>query len=277
MSVTAVGPATPLVGPFPKPRPFSLLEIPGVLVAEDNRWMNSANVIGYPDGTPGIWEACSTGTFRVKAEGDDRPQGRFDPFGVYFTLQCSTQSVGNYDRFYQQAEDALNATLSHAVEDALSKGVSLNPFFGDTGFTALAQNVSPRIGLSYLENAIGERTGRLGLIHSTPAITTAWGDEHLNHQDILTTLCGTPVADGSGYIGAHPVGSGGLPGPSGTKEWAFATGPVEVRVQSETRFSIDRTIDQTSNVVTVRAEKYVLAEWDTALQVGVLIDWSLTP
>ena len=277
MSVTAVGPATPLVGPVPKPRPYSLLQIPGVLVDDDNRWMNSANVLGYPDGTPGIWEACSTGTFRVKTDGAARPTGRFDPFGVYFALPCTAMSMGNYDEFYDQAERALEATLSHAVEDAISKGVSLNPFFGDTGFTALAQNVSPRIGLSYLENAIGERTGRLGIIHSTPAITTAWGDDHLSVRGHLETMCGTPVADGSGYIGAHPVGSGGLPGPSGTKEWAFATGPVEVRIQSETRFSVQQTVDRSDNSVVVRAEKYVLAEWDTALQVGVLIDWSLTP
>lgn len=279
MSVTAVGPATPLVGPDPQPRPYSLLQIPGVVVSDDNRWMNSANVLGYPDGTPGIWEACSTGTFRVKEEGDARPDGRFDPFGVYFALPCTAMSMGNYDDFYQQVEDALDATLSHAVEDAISQGVAMNPFFGDTGFEDLAQNVSPRVGLSYLENAIGERTGRLGFLHSTPAITTAWGaGGGLDTEGgVLRTTCGTPVADGSGYIGAHPVGSGGLPGPSGTKEWAFATGPVEVRIQSETRFSVETTVDRSDNSVVVRAERYVLATWDTALQVGVYIDWSLTP
>lgn len=281
MSTTAVGPATSRVGPSPKPRLHSLLTIPGVIVNEDGtpRWLTQVNVIGFPDGTPGIWEACSSGTFRVKEDGSARPQDRFDPFGVYFALPCSTQSMGNYSDFYQQVEDALDATLSHAVEDALSQGVTTNPFFGDTGFDSLALNVSPRIGLSYLENAIGERTGRQGMIHATPAIVTAWGAGGglSNDGGVLRTTNGTPVADGSGYIGAHPLGAGGLPGPTGTKEWAFATGPVEVRIESEVRRRIEESVDRSDNSVVVRAERYVMADWDKALQVGVYIDWSLEP
>jgi hypothetical protein len=50
-----------------------------------------------------------------------------------------------------------------------------------------------------------------------------------------------------------------------------------VRVEPEVRRRIETSIDQRSNAVVVRAERYVLAEWDKALQVGVLIDWSLTP
>lgn len=278
-STTAVGPATTLVGPAPQPRPYSLLQTPGVVVNEDGtpRYLTQANVLGYPTGTPGIWEACSQGTFRVKVDGDARPQDRFDPFGVYFALPCSTQSMGNYDDFYDMAEAALDATLSHGVEDALSKGVATNPYFGDTDFVSIALNVAPRVGLSYLENAIGERTGRLGMIHGTPAIITAWGaGGGLETVDgVLRTTNGTPVIDGSGYIGAHPIGGGGLPGPTGTKEWAFATGPVQVRFASEVRRRVEESVDRSDNSVVVRAERYVLADWDKALQVGVYIDWSL--
>jgi len=252
-----VGPATPLVGPKPQPRRHGLLTIPGVVINEtgDPRYLTQVNVIGFPDGTPGIWEACSTGSFRVKETGEARPQDRFDPFGVYFALPCSTQSMGNYDTFYDDAEAALDATLSHAVEDALSKGVASNPYFGDAGFDALALNVSPRIGLSYLENAIGERTGRQGMIHATPAIVEAWGAGGGLYRDEDGTLfsCnGTPIASGSGYIGAHPLGGGGLPGPtwpSGTKEWAFATGPVEVRIESEVRRRIAETVNRSNNAL----------------------------
>lgn len=281
MSTTAVGPASVLVGPPPQPRLHGLLTIPGVLIPEEGtpRWLTQVNVIGFPTGTPGIWEACSTGTFRIKADGDRRPQDRFDPFGAYASLPCSTQSMGDYSTFYEQAEEVLDATLSHAVEDALSKGVASNPYFGDAGFDTLALNVSPRIGLSYLENAIGERTGRLGMIHATPAIITAWGSAYCisDYNGVLRTTNGTPVVDGSGYIGAHPLGSGGLPGPTGTKEWAFATGPVQVRVEPDVRRNIQESVDRSINYVVVRAERYVLAEWDKALQVGVYIDWSLVP
>src|SRR3990172_7301086 len=159
MSVTAVGPALPLVGPPPRPRQHALLTVPWVVVDEGveeaPRWLTQINVIGYPDGTPGIWEACSDGTFRVKDEGSARPQDRFDPFAAFFPLLCSSLGIGNYDEFYDQAEKALDATLSHAIEDVLSQGVSTNPFFGDTGFVDLSgAAVSARVGLSYLENAI---------------------------------------------------------------------------------------------------------------------------
>ena len=85
------------------------------------------------------------------------------------------------------------------------------------------------------------------------------------------------LVDGSGYIGAHPTGPGGLAGPTGTREWAFATGPVEVRVEPAPRTRVEESLDRADNTVVVRAERYVLAEWDTALQVGVYVDWSLTP
>lgn len=283
MSVTAVSPALPLVGPPPEPPRHSLLSIPGVRIDEPGppTWLTLVNVLGYPSGTPGIWEACSSGTYRVKAEGEARPQDRFEPFAAYFPLACSAFSVGDYDEFFKQAADALDATISHAVEIVLSQGVASNPYFGDSGFDELTGSaVSPRIGLSYLANAIGAETGRQGLIHATPAVVEAWGaGGGLSEDDsgVLRTTNGTPVASGSGYIGAHPLGGGGLPGPDETIDWVFATGPVEVRIEEAPRTRIEESIDQSDNWVVVRAEKYILAEWDKALQVGLRIDWSLTP
>ena len=118
------------------------------------------------------------------------------------------------------------------------------------------------------------------MIHATPGIVAAWSGEsavYVDDQGTLRTFNGTPVAAGSGYIGSHPQGGGGLPGPSGTKEWAFATGPPEVRVEAEARQNITESLDRSVNDVVVRAERYVLAEWDKALQAGVYIDWSLSP
>lgn len=280
MSVTAVGPATTLVGPLPKPRLHSLLTVPGVVIEEEGtpRWLTQVNVMGYPDGTPGIWEACSTGTFRVKEEGSPRPQDRFDPFAAYFALPCSTLGMGDYGEFFAQAEAALEATLAHAVEEAISQGVSANPFFGDTDLVILngapGAAVSPMTGLSYLENGIGERTGREGMIHSTPAVVARWGEGGglVEEDSVLRTVNGTSVVSGSGYINADPV-DGTSPG--ATTDWAFATGPVEVRMEEAPRTRVEESVDRLDNSVVVRAERFVLAEWDKALQIGVLIDWNI--
>lgn len=296
MSVTAVGVHTDLDGPLPVARRFSLLETPGIVKEQAGpddtpRWMNGVVVDGYPAGTPKTWEPCSTGTTRekddtaVEGEVDPFPGSRFDPIAVYFPAYCSTHGMGSPRTFINRVEAALDATLSHAVERALATGVqfSTNPFILDSNFTALAGGaaVSPQTGLGYLENAIGSLTGRQGLIHATPAINAAWGfGDAINPSNDpvdepppalgLRTPNGTPVISGSGYIDA----SG--PGPEdATEDWAFATGPVEVRFALIYDVDLADVIDRSDNTIVYRAERYVLVEWDQALQVGVLIDWSL--
>jgi hypothetical protein len=280
VSVTAVGPALDLDGPLPVARRHSLLRTPTVDVVYDDegRWLNGVNVIGYPDGPPLLWEPCSTGTFRVKEDGSEAPQNRFDPIAVYVALPCSTLGMGDFDMFARRAELVLEATLSHGIEEALAAGVALsnNPFLGDNSLTALAGGaaVSPRIGLAYLDNAIGELTARQGVIHATPAVVDRWGEgQGLRLADEIRSPAGTPIVSGSGYIGVDPVGKTAS---GATTEWAFATGPVDVRVSPFVSTSVDETVDRSDNSVVVRAERYSLVDWDTALQVGVLIDWSIT-
>lgn len=293
--IEAPGITIDLDGPLPVARRHSLLRTAGVIADEvgpdggEPRWMNGVNVYGYPEGTPSTWEPCSTGTSRVKDEGGVQSIPRFDPIAVYLALTCSTIGMTNdgVNVFYDRARRALLATLSHGIEAALAGGTAFsnNPFIGDGNFLALAPAaVRPAVGLSYLENAIGARTGRQGMIHATPAVVSAWGfgagldDSDVDAEpevSVLRGAAGTPIVSGSGYIGIHPLGPGGLPGPNDTSDWVFATGQVEVRLGAAPDPDVVQVVDRTINEVTVRPERYVLAEWDTALQVGVLVDWSL--
>lgn len=296
-TIEAPGITLDLDGPLPVARRFSLEATPGVVVErasedEDPRWMSGVNVIGYPDGTPATWEPCVTGTSRVKEEGEDQPSGRFDPIAVYFALHCTARGMSNAqsDKFANRATLALDATLSHGIEEALARGVFMgdNPSFGDANMDPLLGGVavSPQTGLAALENAIGQTTGRQGLIHATPAVVAAWGygdainpsNDPVNEGPSVLGLRspnGTPVISGSGYVGTHPLGPGGLEGPGDTTDWVFATGPVEVRIGGGPRVDITESLDRSINYFVFRPERFVLAEWDTALQVGVLIDWSL--
>lgn len=276
MSTTASGITLDLTGPLPVARRHSLLETPGVLKEDNGRWMNGVHVVGYPAGVPQPFEPCSTGTFRTKDEsvGDAVPGERFDPIAVYFPVSCSTHGMGDsaIQKLIEKVETVLDATLSFGVEASLAKGttLSVNPFFADGNMIALAAGaVNPRVGLGYLENAIGG-TGRGGMIHATPAVVAAW-QSGLDEPTVLRTSNGTPVVSGAGYIGAHPSGQ---TAPAATRDWVFATGPVEVRVEDEDRTEITEAVDRASNDIVIRAERWALPEWDTALQVGVLIDWS---
>ena len=282
MSTTGVGPLLAIDGPAPLAPPHSLVNTPGIVLDRDiGRWMNGVNIFGYPDDTPSLWAPCSDGTFQIKAEGGDMLIARFDPFAVYTPITCSAMGIGSAREFAGRAEIALEATLSYGVEEGLAKGipgqvVDVNPYFGDENLTALGGGaVAPAVGLSYLENAIGA-TGRQGVVHLTPAVASAVANLLCFHEAEdgeyhPYTASGNRVVIGDGYIGTDPDDE---TGPAAGQDWVFATGPVEVRIGPLVFNDLAETLERSTNDVTFRAERHVLATWDTALQAGVLVDWA---
>jgi hypothetical protein len=123
--------------------------------------------------------------------------------------------------------------------------------------------------LSLLEQAIGT-TCRQGMLHLTPATLAAlqpWPTTGLERQS-LVSVNGTPIAS---EMGLQDIDDGVDPG----EEWAFATGPVKVYMGPVRLDSVKENLDRSDNLLTFRAERYVLAIWDTALQAAALIDWTL--
>lgn len=281
MSVTAVGPAVALDGPLPVPPSQSLLNTPGIVVAEDaTRVLNGANVWMYPTGCSELWEPCSDGTFRTKADDSTQLTPRFDSFVVYKSITCSTIGLDNaaLEDLSRRAEAVLNATLSAGVEKALANGVegSSNPFFGDSNVQVLNSGtaVSPRVGVSFLEEAIGANC-RQGLLHLTPAVVAGL-PAPLREGPTLATANGTPIASGMGYQG---IDTPFLASPAAKQDWVFATTGVQVYLGPVTMTTPRESIDREINVVTFRAERYVLAVWDgidndTLAAAAVLVDWS---
>lgn len=275
---TAVGPAFDLDGPLPVAPRHSLLETPGVVKERDaTRVLNGVNLWGYPKGCPSIWEPCSDGTYRTKTADAEWDLPRFDSVVVYQGIECSTISVGgDPEGFFNRIERVLDATLSSGVEKMLAEGLdgSSNPFIGDANVDDLTSGtaVSAGVALSYLEEAIGT-TCRQGMLHFTPATVAALqafpvgGEENPR----LITANGTPVVSGTGY---QDIDTPWLATPDATEDWAFATGPVAVYLGPVVVTTPTQSIDRSDNVVTYRAERYVLAVWDTALQAAVLVDWA---
>ncbi len=135
---------------------------------------------------------------------------------------------------------------------------------------------SPIRGIALLERAIAD-TGRFGMIHISPEL--AWTLTAVGSRDIfeadrdgkLYTVNGTQLVVDAGYDGSAPEGQSPS---SGSVEWAYATGPVElirdapIIVPTEIREALDRD----TNTITYRAERYAIPYWDTALQAAVEID-----
>jgi hypothetical protein len=169
-----------------------------------------------------------------------------------------------------------------AFELARGHAAPLNPFLCDANLTILAAAaVTPDVGLSYLERAIGA-TGRQGMIHMPPEVAASLNGSGGYGLDIRpassgvlrTTANGTLVAVDGGYIGANP--SLHAPAAAG-QSWAFATGPVQIRRNGDINVIADniaQSMDRAQNTVTFRAERDYLVTWDTELQAAVLIDWT---
>lgn len=287
---TAVGPALNIDGPVPVRPPQSLLETPlfdaagnrvGVVVDEDaTRVLNGVNVWMYPAGCSDLWEPCSDGTFRTKVDTSEQLTPRFDSFVVYKTITCSTISMGDPVEFSARATAVLDATLSAGVERALAEGVegSSNPFFGDGNVNVLNAGAAttPKEGVAFLEEAIGAACRR-GVLHLTPAVVAAL-PAPFQEEGTLMTANGTPVVSGMGY---QNVDTPFLTTPGTTEDWVFATTGVEVYLGPVSMTTAKESIDRSDNVVTFRAEKYVLAVWDGVDPEGddlqaaaVLVDWA---
>jgi len=281
---TGIGPALAIDGPLPKPPKYRLLALPGVVREGEGRWQNGVNVYGYPSGLPSLWEPCASGTYRTKSDESEWPTPRFDPLAAYFPVTCSTISAGGApEELAARGRLALEASISGAVEQALVSGVagSTNPYFGDANMTPLFSGaaVTPEVGLAALEMAIGF-SGRNGVIHATPGIAASWtvGNMIMDmDQDGFQETTGnyTPVAVGQGYTNSSPVGETAGSALTG-QEWAYATGPVQVHLAPMEMLpgSVAEALERSENIITYRAEQYFLAYWDTALQAGVLIDWT---
>ncbi len=282
MSSIAVSGLITVTGPTPKERMHSLLTVPDVNLGDPaDRWKIGVNIWGYPTETPDLWDPCSEGTNRTKEEDSTQPQAGFQSFEMYVPIKCSAR--GNAEEFAARALAVLRATQAWGVEKALAHGIvgMPNPHLVDSNLVVLAEGVSAGVGIGHLENAIAA-TGRQGLIHITPAVSSAFlaipiGDDEPSAP--LYTAAGTPVAIGAGYVGANPaIDNPGVAAPSATRDWIFATGPVEVRIEADPRQlpeDIAEALDRSNNDVVYRAEKVAVATWDTALQAGVLVDWSL--
>jgi hypothetical protein len=276
-----MGPPLSLDGPLPVAPSHSLLATATIVPSGSDRFGVGGVVWPYPPGLPKTWAPCSTGTFRTKADADGWDLPEFNSFTVYLPITCSSITAHS-DGFEDRVRLALAATESFAVARELSRGTAdpLNPFLCDANLAILAAGaaVTPDVGLSYLEDAIGA-TGKQGVILTTPAVGSSFngsGGYGLDSKSgrLTTTANGTPVALDGGFIGASP--SLHAPLVAG-QAWAFATGPIQVRRNVDITIipgEIAQATDRAINEVTFYAERDYLVTWDTALQAAVLVDWT---
>jgi hypothetical protein len=254
------------------------------------RWLNGVEVYPYPTDTGSIFDACapSTETDGTKSFGEDMTNPQFAAITVYVSETCKSYRVWDQARFKARAVAALTAVESSLLgrHFMTGEGSPLSPHLADDAPTCQYPNgdtvTNALNGLALLEQTIAE-TGRLGLVHGSPQFATAIRERFAvdNRTGVIRTVNGIPVIPDFGYArGSTPHGHAAA---TGTQEWIYATGPIDIR-RSEI-FVLPDDLDQAldrgatggattgrSNTITYRAERYYLVVWDTALQAAVLVD-----
>jgi hypothetical protein len=288
-------PTWPIDGPPPQPRPFGILSVARVIDDLDEqgveRFANGVEVYPFPAGPANAWDANASGSLFVSKEaGDPVDLPVFGPLTVYLGETCS--SVGIFgrgisneeaqDRFVARAEAALAAVEGAAYEREFMDGAILggNPHLADGNADVLTTGTtSPMNGLALLENAIGE-TGKAGVIHVSPGLVVSLSDRNLIRvvdrggagTPQLQTFNGTPIVAGAGYVGVStPDGESAA---TGTVEYIYATGPIEIRrtpvivLPSE----LSQALVRGTNLVEYVVERYAVVDWDVQLQAVAKVD-----
>lgn len=288
---TILAPAglVPLQAPLPSRRPFELVDAAALVDPPNSRWLGGAWIGGDAPGPAYTHDPCSTGSDRIKADAGPIPRQMVGVFDVYLVGFCTAQSVGpDPDFFTERLRLAFQIYESAAVERVFATGDghgTLGPYLGDANMETLGVGAQqPLRALELLETEIAETSGS-GMIHAAPATATAWAAQLLieSVRGVMRTRLGTPVAVGSGYVGAVPDGEAA---PAADEEWAFASGPVELLRAAEIQSvpsNYSEALDRSLNDVQFLAERPYLINWiarqdtldDDHAQAGVLVD--LTP
>lgn len=276
-------------GPLPLVPRYGLLQaangseavriIPDADALGIERWGNGVVVYPYPGDEGAVFDSCGvySSTPETKAEGETLEHPEFDAMVVYLAETCTSYRIWNQEEFRARAVAAFSAIEGRAVEREFLAGdvFSGQPHLADGEGEYPNGNGATDImnGLALLETEIAG-SGRQGVIHLTPALATAAADRHLiaDVGGVLRTINGTTVIPGQGYAGS--IKPNGRAQSSGTAEWAFATGPVDVRRSEVVTVpdDVSQAIEKETNKITYRVERYYLVDWDEVLQAAVLID-----
>jgi len=310
MGVVGFGPLSRIDGPLPLAQEHGLLAAAsapaaGVTVVTDvdeqgrERWLNGVAMYPYSLGEAQTWRGCGSGSdLEVKDTDYDPVIPEFEPITVYLEEICTSYRVWDQQGFRQRAVTAFEAVKSAAVAREFLTGEALSgdgqPYLADGNGSFPNGNTptSATHGLTLLEQEIA-KSGKQGIIHCSPMLATTLlgqGFALTDKTGVIRTINGIVVVADFGYVnGATPattVANGAHPAAGPTEEWAYATGPIDIR-NSEV-FVLPETVAEAlergsggastgrPNSIAYFAEQYFLVVWDLEVQASVLVDRCLT-
>lgn len=300
MSTIGYGPLERIDGPPPLRPVYGLLQaaeapaggvriVPDADAAGMERWINGVEVYPFPPQTGDVFDSCAPGsTFAVKDDGElEWLHPQFGAMTAYLPVTCATFKIPSQEEFKARAVATFEAVESSIIAHEFMTGARMpaQPHLADGDGVYPLNDVAVGItrGIAALEEEIA-LTGRQGVIHVSPQLVASyialWSLD--NRSGVIRTINGTVIIPDAGYAaGSQPAGHAAA---TGTQEWIYATGPVDIR-RSETFVMperVEQAVDRGSgmagatnhkpNSITYRVERYYVVDWDTVLHACVLVD-----
>jgi hypothetical protein len=260
------------------------------------RWANGAQVHDYPVGQGGAIEAaCALGSDYARNKTDDAPLKlpTFASMIAYLRETCSTYKVWSQDEYISRAKIAYAAVESAIVAREFMSGWGMpdSPHLADGNGSFPNGDTATSVinGLALLEQVIA-LSGKLGIVHCSPTVATTMRDRFAIDErgGVLRTINGNVVIPDYGYCRVAEQTPTGHPAATGTQEWIFCTGAVDVRraeifvIPEEVGQAVQRgtggatTSPALPNSVSYQVERYYLVDWDTQVQGAVRVDRCFT-
>lgn len=218
------------------------------------------------------------------------------PVVLFLGVTCDTVGLGVNEDDQALTRGLLEAGTSKAIESAvwgvdtpgamqLHQNQSLVYSFaspgnaapsGDRILTDAGDPMPRKNALAALGAALaGCGAGSRGIIHAPAMLGELWAQELLTEDGprLRTKGRGDWVVVGSGYPGTGPVGAAAADPPAGST-WAFASGPVTVRLGPVEDVGPDRAsvINRSTNDITWFAERTATWQMDACCVFAALVD-----
>lgn len=210
----------------------------------------------------------SNQAYNAPKTGDGKSYTGADPFIVLAGVACgSLGTLGVDDE--QRARAALDAGEQRAVEATFERG-NIDPSLSNGAVVTPAGTAAIRVkrAIGELEAYLRSEYGGTGVLHASPLLAEYMAPT--KDGNVLRTKLGTPIAFGSGYIGADPTSGAEAPA---DQAWIYATGAVQVRRSAvQLPASGAATLDRATNQVLMIAERGIMVTIDCVPVAAALVD-----
>lgn len=243
-----------------------------------------------------LTDYCSGDPDALVQEASDVCKATTYPFGVVVSYPVLRGGAGLSDEeLKRRVMHAADALTQKAVEHELWTGdLALSANHLDASYLTMYGSVEVSPGgagtaadhaLSSLEWALGQCSAGSGVIHMTRDVASRLTYFLIKDGDKLSTVLGTPVVVGSGYVSGtagQPAGSAPLAaepypaipaiGAAPTTSWMYATGPVKVHL-GPVQYIGERR-DTTTNEIVVMAARPAAVYWDSSCHFAAEVNLS---